>query len=161
MNLTALKALLEPVLAAPALELDGLEIVGGGARRVLRVTVDGDGPKGRGPLLDEVAEASRSVSEALDGCDLTGSAPYHLEVTSRGASAPLTKPQHWRRNTGRLVEVTLTDGTRQTGRISSADADQALLDTGPVRYHQVKRATVQIEFNRPTDPDLDDLDEQE
>ena len=164
MELTALRVLrvlVEPVLAAHRLELDSLEVVPGGGRRVLRVTVDGDGPKGRGPLLDDVSAASQSISQALDSCDLTGSAPYLLEVTSRGVSAPLTKPQHWRRNRGRLVEVRLVDGSRRTERIRGADEEQALLDSGPVRYAEVQRATIQVEFNRPADPDLDEPDEQE
>lgn len=163
MNVAALTALLEPVLTAHRLELDNLEVVGAGGRSVLRITVDGDGPKGRGPLLDDVAEATRSISDALDASDLTGTRPYVLEVSSRGVGAPLTKPQHWRRNAGRLVEVTATDGTKTTGRIVSADDDAATLETGTVAYADVKKAVIQVELNRKPDPelDLDEVDEDE
>ncbi|MBI4899713.1 MAG: ribosome maturation factor RimP [Actinobacteria bacterium] len=160
MNVARLRALLEPVLTDRGLELDDLVVVGAGARSVLRITVDGDGPQGRGPLLDEVADATRAVSDALDASEETGSQPYVLEVSSRGVGAPLAKPAHWRRNLGRLVAVTLTDGTKLTGRITATSDDDATLvvDGSPqtVSYGDVKRAVVQVELNRPRDPDIDD-----
>ncbi len=160
MNVARLRALLEPVLADRGLELDDLVIVGAGARSILRITVDGDGPQGRGPLLDEVADATRAVSDALDESDATGSQPYVLEVSSRGVGAPLTKPAHWRRNTGRLVAVTLIDGTKVTGRIAAVGEAEATLsvDGAPqtLPYSDVRRAAVQVELNRPLDPDIDD-----
>jgi ribosome maturation factor RimP len=160
MNVAALRALLEPVLADRGLELDDLVVVGAGSRSVLRISVDGDGPKGRGPLLDEVADATRAVSDALDESELTGNQAYVLEVSSRGVGAPLVRPAHWRRNTSRLVLVTLDDGSRLTGRITSAtEADVTLTVDGAevvVPFSDVKRAAVQVELNRPADLDLDD-----
>ncbi|MHB1008914.1 MAG: ribosome maturation factor RimP [Propionibacteriaceae bacterium] len=160
MNVARLRALLEPVLADRGLELDDLVVVGAGARSVLRITVDGDGPQGKGPLLDEVADATRAVSDALDASDATGTQPYVLEVSSRGVGAPLAKPAHWRRNAGRLVAVTRTDGTKVTGRIAATTDTEATLtvEGSPqvVPYSEVKRAAVQVELNRPHDPELDD-----
>jgi ribosome maturation factor RimP len=160
MNVAALRALLEPVLADRGLELDDLVVVGAGSRSVLRISVDGDGPKGRGPLLDEVADATRAVSDALDESDLTGTQAYVLEVSSRGVGAPLIKPAHWRRNTGRLVLVTRADGSRLTGRITATtDPDATLTVDGAeavVAFSDVKRAAVQVELNRPADLELDD-----
>ena len=160
MNVAALRALLEPVLTDRGLELDDLVVVGAGSRSVLRITVDGDGPKGRGPLLDEVADATRAVSDALDESDLTGTQPYVLEVGSRGVGAPLVKPAHWRRNISRLVAVTRTDGTKVTGRIGAATDENATLtvDGEPVAvaFGDVKRAVVQVELNRAPDLELDD-----
>ena len=160
MNVAALRALLEPVLADRGLELDDLVVVGAGSRSVLRITVDGDGPKGRGPLLDEVADATRAVSDALDESELTGNQPYVLEVSSRGVAAPLAKPAHWRRNTGRLVAVTRADGTKLTGRIAAAtDTDASLTVDGEpvaVAFGDVRKAVVQVELNRAPDLELDE-----
>ena len=61
-----LAAVIEPILASHGLELDSLEVTPLGKRSVLRITVDGDGPKGRGPLLDDIAAASSALSAALD-----------------------------------------------------------------------------------------------
>ena len=73
--------LLEPVLAQHGLDLDAVEVLPAGKRRLLRVVVDGDGPEGTGPLLDDIAEATRAISVALDESPAVGSAPYTLEVS--------------------------------------------------------------------------------
>ena len=62
----AIEAVVTPVLESYGLELDALEVLPAGKRRLVRIVVDGDGPKGRGPLLDDIASASRAVSEALE-----------------------------------------------------------------------------------------------
>ena len=152
MNQTQLLALLGPVVAGLDLELEAVEVVPAGRRRLVRVVVDGDGPEGAGPTLDEIADATKEISAALDASDLTGDAPYTLEVSSRGVGRPLEQPQHWRRNRGRLVEVSLRSGEQVTGRIVAGGADTVTLqtDTGEreVVLAEVARALVQVEFNR-------------
>jgi ribosome maturation factor RimP len=144
---------LTPVLAQFGLELEAVEIIPAGKRRLVRVVVDGDGPHGAGPLLDDIAEASRAASTALDGADVTGRASYTLEVTSRGVGRPLELPRHWRRNTGRLVSVRLCEGDTITGRIVSNSEDDVRLDVNgerrEIRFVDVDRALVQVELNPP------------
>jgi ribosome maturation factor RimP len=144
--------LLRPLLAEFDLELEAVEVIPAGKRRLLRVVVDGDGPNGTGPLLDDIAEASNALSAALDRADVTGS-PYTLEVSSRGVTRPLVQPRHWRRNLGRLVEVTLNGGEVFTGRVVSTTSDTAVLDVEQaqrtVRFTDVETAFVQVELNRP------------
>ncbi len=152
MNTADIESLVAPVAATHSLELDRLEVMTAGKRAVVRIFLDGDGPAGRGPSLDEIAEATRSISAALDAADVTGGRPYTLEVSSRGVSRPLTEARHFRRNTGRLVEFALGDD-RVTGRILGAD------DTGVdvevdgasrrIPLAEVTRALVQVELNRP------------
>jgi ribosome maturation factor RimP len=153
MKESQIAGVLTPVLAQFGLELEAVEIIPAGKRRLLRVVVDGDGPQGTGPLLDDIAEASLAASTALDRADLTGAAAYTLEVTSRGVSRPLELPRHWRRNTGRLVAVQLSEGDVITGRIVSSDEDGVRLDvdseTREVPFADVERALVQVELNRP------------
>jgi ribosome maturation factor RimP len=144
---------LTPVLAQFGLELEAVEIIPAGKRRLVRIVVDGDGPHGTGPLLDEIAEASKAASAALDNADVTGMASYTLEVTSRGVSRPLELPRHWRRNTGRLVAVRLSEGDTITGRIVSNSEDGVRLnvdgETREISFVDVDRALVQVELNRP------------
>ena len=103
-------------LRALDLDVEAVELTPAGKRRVLRVAVDGDD----GVTLDDVADATREVSEVLDASDVMGEQPYTLEVTSRGVDRPLTLPRHWRRNADRLVKV---DPDRRvevvTGRITA------------------------------------------
>jgi ribosome maturation factor RimP len=147
-RIEAVSAVLTGPLQALSLDVEAVEITPAGNRRVLRVAVDKDG----GLTLDDVAAATKAVDAALEASDAMGAGPYTLEVTSRGVDRPLTLPRHWRRNADRLVKVTLTDGTVVTGRIVASDEEKATLDVDgaprEVPYAEVKKALVQIEFNR-------------
>jgi len=137
-------------LGTLGLDLEALVVTPAGNRRVLRVAVDADG----GVTLDMIAAATSVVSETLDGSDVMGERPYTLEVTSRGVDSPLSLPRHWRRNTDRLVKVTLAEGDEVTGRILAAADMTATLDVDgaerEVAYADVAKALVQVEFNRST-----------
>lgn len=152
MNESALASVIGPVVGACGLEMDGLTVVRAGKRSVLRITLDGDGPDGHGPTIDDIAEATRAISAALDDSDAVGKAPYTLEVSSRGVSAPLERPAHWRRSTSRLVRVSPTEGEAFVGRIMAADETGADLDVAGQRrrvdFDEVERAVVQVELNR-------------
>lgn len=138
------------------LDLEAVELTPGGKRRVLRIAVDKDG----GVTLDDIAEATRTVSGLLDDSDVLGETAYTLEVTSRGVDRPLTEPRHWRRNHDRLVKVTLAQREPVTGRIGASDDSGVTLDVSgrPVRlaYDDVEKALVQIEFNRKPAPQHED-----
>ena len=178
-------ALRQP-LAALSLVLDDLSITPAGRRRVVRVLVDRDlgflAPSVTTsrvvPLtLDEVAEATRAVSDVLDEGDLMGAQPYTLEVSSPGVDRPLQGHRAFRRNVGRLVAVVLESGDMFTGRITSVSADRVVLEVpavkkAPASRHEVAldaitSARVQVEFGRkdddvPVDPtDEQDDDEQD
>jgi ribosome maturation factor RimP len=153
-----IEAELDDPLRALGLDIEAVDITPAGKRRILRIAVDKDG----GVTLDEVAEATREVNRVLDESDVMGEQPYTLEVTSRGVDRPLTLERHWRRNAGRLVKVTFDDGETVTGRIIEAAAESVSLDIDGDRrvvgYAEVKKALVQVEFNRQK-PD-DDGDEE-
>jgi ribosome maturation factor RimP len=158
MRTSQLPGVLTPVLAQFGLELEAVEVVPAGKRSLLRVVVDGDGATGTGPLLDDLAEASKALSAALDSSDAVGSTAYTLEVSTRGIGRPLERPAHWRRNRGRLVDVTTSDGASVTGRILESDEQTAQLDVDgrpqSVALADVTNALVQVELNRPADRTL-------
>jgi ribosome maturation factor RimP len=141
-------------LSALGLDVEAVELTPAGKRRILRIAVDGDG----GVTLDDVADATRTVSQVLDSSPAAqkalGEQPYTLEVTSRGVDRPLTLPRHWRRNADRLVKVTTDAGETVTGRIVAAGPDAATIDVEGTRrevpYADVAKALVQVEFNRPS-----------
>jgi ribosome maturation factor RimP len=146
-------------LAAVGLDVEAIELTSAGKRRLLRVAIDKDG----GISLDDIAEATKEVSQLLDESDAMGEQAYLLEVTSPGVDRPLTLPRHWRRNRDRLVKVTLVDGESLTGRIVGSDDERATLDvdgtTRELVYADVAKAKVQVEFNRR--PGRDTIDEDE
>jgi len=148
-----LRGLLEPTITGAGLDLEDVEVAQTGRRRRIRVLVDKDG----GVSLDECAEVSRLIGDALDDSDELGEDPYTLEVSSPGVSRPLTLPRHWRRNRGRLVSVTTSDGAGLTGRVKESTDDEVVLDVDGSRrrvsYDGIAKAKVQVEFTRPDDPD--------
>src|SRR3954471_2206585 len=135
---------LEPVVAAAGFDLEDVAVTIAGRRSVIRVIVDRDG----GLDMDAVAAVSRVVSDTLDSTNVTGDAPYTLEVTSPGVDRPLTEPRHWRRAAGRLVVA-----GDMRGRVIGADDDGVtLLVDGTERvvgYSELPSGKVQIEFDRP------------
>ena len=142
----ALLDLLEPVVAGTGCDLEDVEVTPAGKRKLVRVVVDRDG----GVPLDVVADVSRAVSDRLDAADPFGDAPYVLEVSSPGVSRPLTQPRHWRRATGRLVEVVVDGGAAVVARVLGADeAGVELEGHGTVAYERLGTGRVQVEFSRP------------
>lgn len=145
----ALLEALRPPLARGGLDLEDVEVSTAGRRRLIRVLVDKDG----GVTLDEIADAATVVSAELDAHDVLDEAPYTLEVTSPGVDRPLTVPRHWRRNTDRLVKVQPREGATFTGRVIEVGESSVHLDINgtmrEVRYADVAKARVEIEFNRP------------
>jgi ribosome maturation factor RimP len=155
---------IEQALTGPlqdlGLDVEGVELTPAGKRRVLRVAVDSDG----GVTLDDVAAATKVIDRVLESdgpggaADALGEMPYTLEVTSRGVDRPLTLPRHWRRNEGRLVKVARAEGEEVVGRIGTSDDEGVTLDVGGsalrLAYTDVRKALVQIEFNRK-DKDAD------
>lgn len=161
----------EDVTAAVAplgLVVEDVTVTPAGKRRLVRVLVDrdlsdllsgDDATSTVEPLsLDEVADATRAVSDGLDASDVMGQQPYVLEVSSPGTDRPLTQPRHFRRNVGRLVLLTPSDGEPVTGRITAATTSGIRLETPGAKgrpptsqdlpYDACGRAQVQVEFNR-------------
>lgn len=158
-----LAARLEPIVAeavaGAGFDLDALDVQQAGRRKLVKVVVDADDGVG----LDEVAEVSRAVSAELDRHDDLIAGAYTLEVTSPGVDRPLSKPRHWRRSRYRLVRVSPHEGAGFVGRVGYAGDDAArLLVSGEirdVRYRDVAKAVIEIEFKQPPTEDLKLLDE--
>lgn len=112
---------IEPVVGSAGYDLEELVVTPAGRRSIVRVVVDRD----EGVTLDDIADVSRAVSEVLDqNDDGMGRTPYVLEVSSPGVDRPLTERRHWRRNTGRLVAVTVGpagSADEVLGRITAVD----------------------------------------
>lgn len=153
------RALLAPVVQDAGLELEDVTVTPAGRRRVLRVVVDLPEDAVGGVDLDVVAEASRRVSEVLDGSDVLGGSPYVLEVTSPGVDRPLTQRRHWSRARGRLVRAETRVGGvpgTVTGRVTRVD-DQGVTVVGEdgtalLGWDELRTGRVQVELNRAGTP---------
>jgi ribosome maturation factor RimP len=137
------------------LDLEDVVVVAAGRRSLIRIIVDGD----HGVTLDAAAEISRDLAAELDaaeaaGTPLTGTEPYTLEVSSPGIGRPLTEERHFRRARGRLITVTMLDGTRVEGRVRRVLDGRLELLAGTdasvtaLPLDQVRRAKVEVEFGK-------------
>ncbi|MGA1689454.1 MAG: ribosome maturation factor RimP, partial [Candidatus Nanopelagicaceae bacterium] len=60
----------------------------------------------------------------------------------------LTMPRHWAKNVGRLVKIIPLVGDSFVSRIASVNADSVTLESREIAFTDIKRAQVEIEFNR-------------
>ena len=158
MSLTqAITDLISPAVSEAGFFLEEVQIASPGSHRIITCVVDGQTPLN----LDQVTVASRLISELLDTAEFMGETAFTLEVTSPGIDRPLTHPRHWRKNLTRLIKVTLLDGSTTIGRLTEFNESYAILVEnikGRIKEHSIafadiKRAVVEIEFNRKESSD--------
>jgi ribosome maturation factor RimP len=147
--------LVQPVVESAGFFLEDVHVLSPGNHRIITCIIDGQTPLN----LDQVTSVSRNISELLDTAEFMGETAFTLEVTSPGVDRPLTLARHWQKNINRLVRVVHLDGSVTAGRITSAESTHAILvedikgksKEHTVEFADVKRATVEIEFNRKGD----------
>jgi ribosome maturation factor RimP len=139
-----ISAAITPALSDLGFYLEDITITSAGRRSMLTVIVDGDTHLS----LDQVTVATKAISEIVENIQSLGQAPFTLEVTSPGLDRPLTKPRHWRKNIDRLVKIVLLDGTEIKGRVKDATEISATVDEQVVKFSDIKRATLEIEFKQ-------------
>jgi ribosome maturation factor RimP len=147
--------LVTPAVSDQGFYLEDVHVATPGSHRIVTCIVDGDASLN----LDQVTSVSRVISELLDEAAFMGETPFTLEVTSPGVDRPLTKPRHFAKNIDRLLKIVKLDGSEVTGRIlSNTDHDVTITVTvkketleQTVSLNEIKRAVVEIEFNRKDD----------
>jgi ribosome maturation factor RimP len=143
--------LIRPVVEDAGFFLEDVFTSNPGNHRIVTCMVDGLKPLS----LDEVTVVSKEISALLDESPLLTEA-FTLEVTSPGIERPLTLPRHWTKNVTRIIKVLLNDDTEVSGRLTEFDETSAILienikgrmKTHEVNFADIKRANVEIEFNR-------------
>jgi ribosome maturation factor RimP len=133
-----------PALLALGFYLEDVTITSAGRRSMLTIIVDGDTHLS----LDQVTSATKAIGEIVESIQSLGETPFTLEVTSPGLDRPLTKPRHWRKNIDRLVKVVLLDGKEIKGRIKAASEHSATVDESEVKFSDIKRASLEVEFKQ-------------
>ncbi len=140
-----LTELLRPIVEKTGFILEEVKVTPLGRRRQISIIVDGEE---QNPNLDEVAGLSRAISAQLDEYSALGDSPFTLEVTSPGVDRPLTELRHWRKNIGRMVKVITKDDKEISGRIQHVQSNRVTIDEIDYELTSIKRAQIQIEFNR-------------
>lgn len=120
----------------------------------ISVLMDGD----NGFTIADCVSLSRHIEHQIDRDEND----FSLEVSSYGVGNPLLLPRQYRKNIGRLLDVTLTDGQQLIGRIISADEQGVDVEiqqakksrspkpaetvSGRWLYNEIEKAVIKIEF---------------
>ena len=139
-----ISAAITPELSDLGFYLEDITITSAGRRSMITVIVDGDNHLS----LDQVTVATKAIGEIVENIQSLGQAPFTLEVTSPGLDRPLTKPRHWRKNIDRLVKIVLLDGREIKGRVKDVSEISTTVDEQAVKFSDIKRATLEIEFKQ-------------
>jgi ribosome maturation factor RimP len=111
---------LDRYVSAEGVELDDVEVLGSGAGKVVRVTVDAE----EGIDVERIAVVSRGLSRLLEET-ASFAGTYTLEVSSPGLERSLRKPEHFRKSIGREVTIRTSgpveDATSHRGTLTAAD----------------------------------------
>ena len=143
-NKEQVAAVITPAIQALGFYVEDISITAAGRRSMLTVIVDGDTHLS----LDQVTVATKAISEIVENLPTLGNNPFTLEVTSPGLDRPLTKPRHWRKNKDRLIKIVLNDGKEILGRIKDSTEADVTVDEQNVKFADIKRATLEIEFKQ-------------
>ncbi|KAB7725967.1 ribosome maturation factor RimP [Rudanella paleaurantiibacter] len=157
--------LLQPYLNNDYFYIVDVQVAGRqGGKLKVTLLLDSD----EGITIDECASISRQFGNQLEEMNFFGESPFTLEVSSPGIDFPLTRIRQFRRNIGRTLLLTLTDGKQVKGKLDSVTDEQIVLDVEPVKmsktkmkaagltpgpegptafsFDQIKQATVEISF---------------
>src|ERR1035437_1568937 len=130
-----------PIIEGSGNYLEEVTITGG-SPKILTVVVDSDSHL----TLDQVTVITKEISNILETLPELGETPFTLELTSPGIDRPLTRARHWRKNLGRLVSVTLNDGTAIKGRVGPSTDSTVDIEGTLVQVSDIKLAVIEIEF---------------
>jgi ribosome maturation factor RimP len=144
-----INGILEEKLQGSPLFVVGLNILPGNR---IEVFLDGD----HGVTIDDCSMVSRFIESQLD----REAEDFDLEVSSAGLSRPLTFPRQYRKNTGRGLQLMLSDGQKINGILKMAD-DMGIELVIPavkktrqpeqlikISYSDIKKALVEISFKK-------------
>jgi ribosome maturation factor RimP len=139
------------VVESEGLELVEVEVKGGGAHRLVRISID----KPEGVTHGDCENISQQVGTILDVEDVVPGGRYTLEVSSPGVERKLLKPQDYLRFHGKKAKITLRDpidGRRNwEGELAGFEDGVITLETQPgtavrLPYAQVQKANLKFEW---------------
>ncbi|MDK1018633.1 MAG: ribosome maturation factor RimP [Actinomycetota bacterium] len=147
---------IDPYVAAEGIELDDIEILGGG--QIVRVTIDAKEPLG----IDLIAEISKGIGRLIEDDDPFTSS-YTLEVSTPGLERRLKRVSHYAKSIGREVKLktfAYVDGEkRHEGVLVSADEGGFTVDVDgserKFRYKDVSSARTVFVWEKSPRPGKD------
>ena len=119
-----------------------------------KVYIDGD----KGIDIDRCIQFNRALRKMIEDENLYPAGDFSLEVSSPGVDEPLKNLRQYKKNTGRLVEVTLADGSKKQGVLQSVSDSEIIIEQKSGKgkkevtqqlqlpFQNIKTTIVQIQF---------------
>jgi ribosome maturation factor RimP len=110
-----IREIAERVGSSEGIEVVDVQLLGGGAHRVLRITIDrengvgGSAERPQGVTHADCEFMSQNAGTILDVEDVIPGGHYTLEVTSPGVERKISKPKEFERFTGQKIKVVLRE----------------------------------------------------
>ncbi|HSV10321.1 MAG TPA: ribosome assembly cofactor RimP [Hanamia sp.] len=120
----------------------------------ITVLLDGD----KGVTIENCTAVNKALYKFIEETALFGDNNFSLEVSSFGIDKPLILLRQYKKNIGRNVEVVLTDGQKEEGKLVDANEEHIKLEqktgkgnkmitkTTTILFNQIKHTTVLITF---------------
>lgn len=122
----------------------------------IKLYLDGD----NGINIDKCIQINRALRTKIDESGIFPEGDFSLEVSSPGIDEPLKSLRQYRKNTGRLVEVTFLneDEKPKTGKLVAVEdsgitieettgkGKKAVVHNVDIAFDQIKKTIVQIQF---------------
>jgi ribosome maturation factor RimP len=155
--LEQVRAIAERVAASRGLEIWDVQSRREAAGHVVRVFIDRPGPAAtpeESVSIEDCEQVNREISTILDVEDPLPFA-YTLEVSSPGLNRPLRDAGDYRRFTGRLAKVVVSEAVDNQkafeGRLRGVEGDAVLLEAAKGRMHRlplklITRGRLEVEF---------------
>jgi len=150
-----LENLIRPEVELAGFELFELEVLRGGGRLTLRLSIDPRDPGAGSVSVEDCAVVSRGVGRMLDAEPEEKLGRYVIEVSSPGLFRPLRTPRHFRRFLDEIVKLVVVQGDGSTQQVRGPlreVTDQGIRvgdgdDAQTLRFEEIRKAHL--------DPDLE------
>lgn len=152
-----IRAIAERVAGSRGLEVWDIQSRREAIGHVVRVFIDRPGPAATAEesvSIEDCEQVNREISTILDVEDPLPFS-YTLEVSSPGLDRPLRGEGDYRRFSGRLAKVVVSEAVDNQkafeGRLRGVDADAVMLEASNGRMHRlpmrlITRARLEVEF---------------
>ncbi|MGI8582390.1 MAG: ribosome assembly cofactor RimP [Chitinophagaceae bacterium] len=120
----------------------------------IKVFLDAD----EGITIEKCIKINRALYSQIEESELFPNGDFSLEVSSPGIDEPLKLQRQYKKNIGRIVEITMIDGTKKEGKLSIVNDDEivieektgqgkkAVIKTTNILFNQVKHTKVLVTF---------------
>ena len=107
-----------------------------------KVYIDGD----KGIDIDQCIKFNRALRKMIEERNLYPAGDFSLEVSSPGVDEPLKNMRQYKKNIGRLVEVTLADESKKLGVLQSVSDNEIIIEQKSGKGKKLVMQQLQVPF---------------